>query len=128
MQKQARQQKQARPTERMYCAFNQVSSYSTRVLLAFTCALMMIGAAFAQSTTDGAIGGTVQDNTGAVVAKAKVLVHNNGTNAEKSATTDNSGYYRVNQLQTGTYTVTINQQGFSPFKAPGRAGIDGRQG
>ena len=127
MQKQARQQKQARPTERMYCAFNQVSSYSTRVLLAFTCALM-IGAAFAQSTTDGAIGGTVQDNTGAVVAKAKVLVHNNGTSAEKSATTDNSGYYRVNQLQTGTYTVTINQQGFSPFKAPGRAGIDGRQG
>jgi len=118
MQKQARQQKQARPTERMYCAFNQVSSYSTRVLLAFTCALMMIGAAFAQSTTDGAIGGTVVDNTGAVVAKAKVVAHNEGTNAEKTTETDSSGYYRIIQLQPGAYTVTVNQQGFAPFKAP----------
>ncbi|PYX87160.1 MAG: hypothetical protein DMG67_19835, partial [Acidobacteria bacterium] len=102
----------------MYCAFNQVSSYSTRVLLAFTCALMMIGAAFAQSTTDGAIGGTVVDNTGAVVAKAKVVAHNEGTNAEKTTETDSSGYYRIIQLQPGAYTVTVNQQGFAPFKAP----------
>src|SRR5260370_273103 len=117
MQKQARQQKQAKPTELMYCAFNQVSSYSTRVLLAFACALLIIGAAFAQSTTDGAIGGTVVDNTGAVVARAKVVTHNEGTNAEKTAETDSSGYYRVIQLQPGNYTVSINQSGFAPFKA-----------
>src|SRR5712691_3830895 len=117
MQKQARQQKQAKPTELMYCAFNQVSSYSTRVLLAFACALMMIAAAFAQSTTDGAIGGTVVDNTGAVVAKAKVVTHNQGTNAEQTTETDSSGYYRIIQLQPGTYTVTINQSGFAPFRA-----------
>ena len=117
MQKQARQQKQARPTERMYCAFNQVSSYSTRVLLAFTCALMMIGAAFAQSTTDGAIGGTVYDTNGAVVANAKVVVHNKGTNAETTITTDGSGYFRVNKLQPGAYTVAISEQGFAPFKS-----------
>jgi len=101
----------------MYCAFNQVSSYSTRALLAFACALLMIGAAFAQSTTDGAIGGTVVDNTGAVVARAKVVAHNEGTNAEQTAETDSSGYYRVIQLQPGTYTVSINQTGFAPFKA-----------
>ncbi len=71
----------------------------------------------AQSTTDGAIGGTVFDTHGAVVAKAKVVVHNNGTNAEKSITTDDSGYYRVTNLQSGTYTVTIKQQGFAPYKA-----------
>ncbi|MBZ5531801.1 MAG: TonB-dependent receptor [Acidobacteriia bacterium] len=71
----------------------------------------------AQSTTDGAIGGTVFDTHGAVVAKAKVVVHNNGTNAEKSITTDDSGYYRVTNLSSGTYTVTINQQGFAPYKA-----------
>jgi len=71
----------------------------------------------AQSTTDGAIGGTVFDSHGAVVAKAKITVRNNGTNAEKSITTDDSGYYRVSSLQSGTYTVTINQQGFAPYKA-----------
>ncbi|HST78171.1 MAG TPA: TonB-dependent receptor [Verrucomicrobiae bacterium] len=70
----------------------------------------------AQSTTDGAIGGTVYDVNGAVVANATVTVHNNGTNAEKAITTDGSGYYRVTNLPSGTYTVTINQQGFAPYK------------
>ncbi|MGC2695195.1 MAG: TonB-dependent receptor, partial [Candidatus Angelobacter sp.] len=72
---------------------------------------------YAQSTTDGAIGGTVYDTNGAVVANAKIVVHNNGTNAEKNLTTNSSGYYRVTNLPSGTYTVTINQQGFSPYKA-----------
>ena len=72
---------------------------------------------YAQSTTDGAIGGTVYDSTGAVVANAKVSVHNNGTNAEQIATSDASGYYRVTGLQSGTYTVTITGGGLAPYKA-----------
>ncbi len=72
---------------------------------------------YAQSTTDGAVGGTVYDTNGAVVANAKVVVHNNGTNAEQTTTTDGSGYFRVNKLQPGTYTVAVTEQGFSPFKA-----------
>jgi hypothetical protein len=47
----------------------------------------------------------------------KVVVHNKGTNAEKSITTNDSGYYRVANLPSGTYTVTVSQQGFAPFKA-----------
>ena len=72
--------------------------------------------AFAQSTTDGAIGGTVYDPAGAVVPNAKVIVHNNGTNAEQSTTTDASGYYRVRELQPASYTVTVASTGFSPYK------------
>jgi carboxypeptidase family protein len=82
------------------------------VLLA-VCSLLAV----AQSTTDGAIGGTVFDTNGAVVAQATVVVHNNGTNAEKSAVTNDSGYYRVINLAPGTYTVTIKQPGFAPYKA-----------
>ncbi|HTC94066.1 MAG TPA: TonB-dependent receptor [Terriglobales bacterium] len=78
---------------------------------------MMIGVAAAQSTTEGAIGGTVVDNTGAVVSKAQVTARNNGTNAEKSTITDSAGYYRIIQLQPGIYTVTVSQQGFAPFKS-----------
>jgi hypothetical protein len=70
----------------------------------------------AQSTTDGAIGGTVFDLTGAVVPGAQVVIHNNGTNAEESTTADPSGYYRVIHLQPGSYTVTISKQGFAPYK------------
>ena len=72
---------------------------------------------YAQSTTDGAIGGTVYDTNGAVVANAKIVVHNNGTNAEKSIATNDSGYFRVTNLPSGTYTVTVNQQGFASYKA-----------
>src|SRR5262249_7903837 len=35
----------------------------------------------------------------------------------KSFTTNDAGYYRIVNLPSGTYTVTINQQGFSPYKA-----------
>ncbi len=59
--------------------------------------LLVMGSSLliAQSTTDGAIGGTVYDSHGAVVANAKITVRNNGTNAEKAATTNDSGYFRV---------------------------------
>ncbi|HWX53467.1 MAG TPA: carboxypeptidase regulatory-like domain-containing protein [Verrucomicrobiae bacterium] len=88
-----------------------------RALLA-ALALFLFGAiAVAQSTTDGAIGGTVFDKTGAVVGNAKILVHNNGTNAEQTTTADSSGYYRVTGLQPGSYTVTISGGGLASFKA-----------
>jgi len=71
----------------------------------------------AQSTTGGAIGGTVYDPVGAAVPSAKVTVHNNATNAEQTVTTDDSGYYRVTSLQPASYTVTIDASGFAAFKA-----------
>jgi len=84
------------------------------VLLVMCCSALV----YAQSTTDGAIGGTVYDSTGAVVANAKITVHNNGTNAEQTITSDASGYYRVTGLVPGTYTVTISGGGLAPYKAP----------
>ncbi len=78
----------------------------------------MCGAlAFAQSTTEGAIGGTVYDTSGGVVGGARIVIHNNGTNAEQTATTDSSGYFRVANLTPGTYTVTVSRDGFAPYKA-----------
>lgn len=85
------------------------------VLLMLT--LCLCPATWAQSTTDGAIGGTVSDSHGAVVANATVLVHNNGTNAEKSIATDASGYYRIVNLPSGSYTVTVSNKGFANYKA-----------
>src|SRR5437588_4028816 len=87
------------------------------LLLVFAISVMLGVGAFAQSTTDGAIAGTVYDAAGAVVPNASVVVHNNGTNAEQRVTTDASGYFRVRQLQPATYTVTVTSQGFAPYKA-----------
>ena len=83
----------------------------------FLSALLLSFAAFAQSTTDGAIGGTVYDQHDAVVAGASVVVRNNGTNAEYKQTTNDSGYFRVIGLTPATYSVTIAAPGFSGYEA-----------
>ena len=93
--------------------WSSIQRLLTVALFAVTCGALL----YAQSTTDGAIGGTVYDTNGAVVANAKIVVRNNGTNAETTITTDGSGFFRVNKLQPGTYTVTVSQQGFAPFKS-----------
>src|SRR5215472_12919990 len=82
-------------------------------LIAFMCATQLM----AQSTTDGAIGGTVFDASGAVISQAQVAIRNNGTNAEQTVNSDDSGYFRVIHLQPGSYTVTVSHQGFAAFKA-----------
>jgi outer membrane receptor protein involved in Fe transport len=71
----------------------------------------------AQSTTQGALGGTVYDQTGAVIPNAAVTVHNNGTNAEVHTTTENSGYFNVPLLEPGTYTVSVVFKGFKEYRA-----------
>ncbi|MGA2261355.1 MAG: carboxypeptidase-like regulatory domain-containing protein, partial [Acidobacteriota bacterium] len=50
-------------------------------LLALSLIAVLAGSALAQSTTDGAINGTVYDASGKVVPNATVTVKNNGTNA-----------------------------------------------
>jgi outer membrane receptor protein involved in Fe transport len=71
----------------------------------------------AQSAVDGAIGGNVEDKTGAVVPNATVTIHSNETNAEQKVTTDDSGFFRVIHLNPGSYTVTVEASGFEKFNA-----------
>jgi outer membrane receptor protein involved in Fe transport len=80
-------------------------------LLVFTLSVL----ASAQSTVTGAIGVTVTDPQGAVVANAAVTAHNIETNKDDTATTDGEGRARIVNLQPGTYTVTINVSGFGTY-------------
>jgi hypothetical protein len=91
--------------------------FIVELLIALFVCLAATRGARAQSTTDGAIGGTVVDASGAAVVSAKVSVRNNGTNVEQTATTDETGYYRVTKLQSGSYTVSVEVAGFASFKA-----------
>jgi hypothetical protein len=70
-----------------------------------------------QSTSQGAIAGTVEDATNAVVPGASVTIHNNGTNAEQHLTADSSGYFNAPLLEPGTYTVTIGAPSFEAYQA-----------
>src|SRR5579871_5918075 len=79
--------------------------------------LCLTQVAGAQSTTDGAVGGTVVDSSGAAVPNAKVTAKNVGTNAASSTTTDDTGYFRIGKLTPAEYTVTVEANGFAPFTA-----------
>jgi hypothetical protein len=70
----------------------------------------------AQTYTEGSIAGTVFDPTGAVVANAEIVIHNEGNNAEMRLTSDGSGFFKAPQLPAAVYTVTVNAAGFAPFK------------
>jgi hypothetical protein len=96
------------------------SSFWSSIQRLVTVALLVISFSallVSQSTTDGAVGGTIYDSSGAVVPNAKITVHNNGTNAEQTVTSDASGYYRVTGLKPGAYTVTISGGSMAPYKA-----------
>lgn len=62
--------------------------------------------AFAQEPT-GSIEGTVADPQGAIVQNATVTVRNAATNFSRTATTGDSGHYRISQLPPGTYEVKV---------------------
>ncbi len=75
--------------------------------------------ASAQSTVYGAIGGSVTNQNKEVVPGASVSSRNAGTNKEDSATTDDQGRFRINNLPPGIYSVTINAAGFGPYSQDG---------
>ena len=83
----------------------------TSLALVAMCAL----SATAQSTTTGAINGTVTNPNKEVVVGATITAKNNGTNTEATATADDNGGFKVGNLQPGTYTVTVNGSGFAPY-------------
>src|SRR5580658_6179617 len=81
----------------------------------FLAAGLFCGTAMAQSVVSGAIAGTVEDTTGAIVPGAKVVIHNGGTNAEQVLTGDSKGYFSAPLLPPGDYKVTVTVSGFANF-------------
>src|SRR4029077_5613782 len=76
--------------------------------------LIRVANANAQASRVGAtLEGVVSDTTGAVIADAKIAVHNSLTNQTRSVSTDGQGFFRAEQLAVGTYDVGVEQTGFS---------------
>jgi len=68
---------------------------------------------------NGRINGTVSDSSGAVVPNAAVTITNTATNATRTAVTDDGGFYTVTSLPVGTYTVTVERNGFKKANQAG---------
>src|SRR6202158_1628520 len=79
-------------------------------LLALLCAL---ATTFAQAQRlYGTLRVTVTDKTGASVEDAKVTVTNEATNVSATATASSAGTYVFPNLLVGSYSITVQKEGF----------------
>src|SRR5262245_2470848 len=60
----------------------------------------------------GIITGTVKDPNGAVVTGAQVSLRNEATGAMRDAVTDKQGQFKVEELASGGYKLTVKRDGF----------------
>src|SRR6266852_3822178 len=78
--------------------------------------VVLAGALFfsanAQTTTVGTISGTVRDQKGAVVPRAEVSIQDERTGIVRSVHSDDNGFYLVESLPAGRYTVSTAPSGF----------------
>src|SRR5262252_6993982 len=94
-----------------------MSGSSIRFIVIGVVALGLTAAAFAQGGATGAITGTVQDPSGAVVANAEVRITEQDTNMlQRTITTEPDGTFTAPLLPVGTYRVDIHASGFAAGK------------
>src|SRR5260370_5678259 len=75
--------------------------------------LLLTASAFAEVTASGALSGTVADKNGAVIKGATVSATNKATGQTRTATTNDSGEYKIDLLPAGRYDIKINASGFA---------------
>ena len=98
----------------------RVSMRRLRCLTVVGIVVSLSGLALAQGGATGAIGGTVQDASGGVLAGAKVDVTSESTGqVVRQLTTDSSGLFTASLLPVGTYSLEISASGFAKTKFPG---------
>jgi hypothetical protein len=74
--------------------------------------LLLIALPLAAQTYRGGIGGTVLDPSGAAVPNARVVLKSADTGAVRETYTTSGGEYVFQDLQLGTYTLTVSASGF----------------
>src|SRR5437667_1247651 len=82
------------------------------LLVVFFCSILLPVCPLLLGQATGSFSGTVSDNSGAVVAGAKITIIAQATNISREATTDDSGHYLVPLLAVGDYTVRVEAPGF----------------
>jgi outer membrane receptor protein involved in Fe transport len=98
-----------------------ISGQSSRLLLTLLFCFLLLSSitALGQSTTAGAIGGAVSDQSHAMVASAKITVQNLGTHEQKIGMTDSFGNFRIIALIPGQYEVNVEAPGYASYRTSG---------
>ena len=88
--------------------------------------LMFVSVAAAQ-TDSARLVGRIYDASGAVVPGATVTVTNLSTDREQSASSNESGYYRIDGLAPASYRITAKTPGFADVTIPGVTLVVGQE-
>ena len=83
--------------------------------LRLCCLFLLFGFAAVAQRETGQITGTIRDESGAVIAAAKVTVKSITTGVTREATTNDVGLYVVPSLRADIYDVTISAGGFEKY-------------
>ena len=88
-------------------------SFASSLIHTVMIACLLAGATMlAQLAGKGAISGNIEDSTGAALPKAKISITNTATGVTVTATSTNAGDYTLSTLDPGTYSITVEAQGF----------------
>lgn len=85
--------------------------FTSKMVVAVLIALFSFANLFAQSDS-ATLRGTVVDQTGAIIAGAKVTVSNDAKAFKRDVLTNEDGDFTFPQLPPETYKVTVEQKGF----------------
>src|SRR5271157_1045572 len=85
---------------------------ATRFILFMIAIVLVFAAVLLSQTSQGRILGTIFDQTGAVIAGAKVTITNTATNVSRQLITTSAGEYVASNLDPGPYRVAAEATGF----------------
>jgi hypothetical protein len=90
------------------------------LLAAFACQGLWTTQSFVlgQTVSTGAIAGTVSDPSNAVIAGVNITATEKATGFKRTATSDESGGYRLNLLPPGDYQLRFEAKGFKSVVPP----------
>ena len=95
------------------------SSILVALALILSSLVVAIPAAHAQAQTAGEITGQVLDPSKAAISNAVVTATNSANGAVRKAQTDSQGHYALTDLPVGTYSITVEHEGFQQLKQTG---------
>ena len=88
------------------------------LLLFLSLLFLQVGTVSAQQAATTNLTGTVKDQTGALVAGARISITHKDTGASRETTSNSDGLFVITNLATGKYTVKVSATGFADKGLP----------
>src|SRR5215472_18209189 len=97
----------------------QIPKFSERLLAVLLFGFLLLSSSRLIAGVTASISGTVTDSTGAVLVGAAVSATNVATSVVSTQTTNGQGFYSLQALPLGTYTLDVSQKGFKAYRQTG---------